>query len=223
MNARVGDLAGRGGFTSVYQSVMLKRPAKASHLLRQPNPNGSNEDHVMADRQLPSPEVLRQRLSYDPETGNLLWNEIHEESSGAKMFNVRYAGKPAGCLTEKGYYKVRVGGKKYYAHRVAWAIHYGEWPKDCLDHINHNGTDNRIENLRSVSRAENAKNRPPQKNSKFFVGVYWHKECSKWAAGISHKGQPIHLGLHVCLGKAIKARRKEERVLGFHPRHGGLA
>ena len=225
MNACFGDLAGRGGFTHDYQSVILKRLAKASHLLRQPNRNGSHEDHVMAKRPLPSPEELRQRLSYNAATGSLTWKPIPlplGDASAAKAFNARYADKVAGTLTEKGYFKVRWGAGKIYAHRIAWAIHYGEWPVGCIDHINHDGTDNRISNLRDVSRAENARNRPPQKNSKNFVGIYKHKTCSRWVASIGHKGENVYLGLYPCIGQAIKVRRTAEQIRGFHPHHGGV-
>ena len=46
-------------------------------------------------------------------------------------------------------------GKLIYAHRAAWAIHFGEWPKGEIDHINGDASDNRIINLRVVNRTEN--------------------------------------------------------------------
>ena len=49
-------------------------------------------------------------------------------------------------------------GRQYLQHRVAWALHYGEWPASFIDHINHIRDDNRIHNLRVVTRAENNSN-----------------------------------------------------------------
>lgn len=171
----------------------------------------------------PTPDKLRELLEYDPETGALIWKtrESAASEAAAKIWNKRFSGKEAGCLTEKGYLKVRIGKKKYYAHRIAWAIHHGEWP-DVIDHVNHEKSDNRISNLRSVKFSENLLNRPPQKNSKVFVGVHRHKECYRWVASIGHKGRPVYLGLYACIGKAIKARREAERDLGFHENHGGV-
>lgn len=232
MNARFGNLTGKG-FTARFQSVMMKRPAGASHLSDRPNRNGSYEDHVMAKRQLPSPEVLRQLLSYDPETGKLFWKERGPEWFQDKgrlkaehycaRWNSAYAGKEAGNSSGRGYLGFNIGGARCKAHRAAWAIHFGRWPDGHIDHINHNPSDNRIENLRDVTQAENNRNRPPQKNSKAFVGVYKHKDCHRWIASIGYKGRPVYLGLHACLGKAIKARREGEQTLGFHPGHGGCA
>lgn len=45
------------------------------------------------------------------------------------------------------------------AHRAIWFLHFGRWPNDEIDHINHIRTDNRIENLRDVSHSENARRR----------------------------------------------------------------
>ena len=216
------------GFTQRIQHDMLKRPAEVSHHLSRPNRNGSREDHVMAKRQLPSPEVLRQLLDYNPETGELRWKERGVEwfpsLRAQRCWNARYAGREAGSDNGKGYICFNLAGHSIKAHRAGWAIHHGEWPKHDIDHINHNKADNRMSNMRDVKRVVNNRNRPPQRNNTSrFVGVYWNKECRKWAACIGVNRRAIHLGVHDCLGRALRARREAERRFGFANGHGGAA
>lgn len=98
-----------------------------------------------------SVEVVRHLLQYDPDEGLLTWKE-----------SPRYgipAGSIAGSRNARGYIQVMVAGQKHYAHRLAWALHYGVWPTRVIDHINREKTDNRIQNLRDVPQAINLQNR----------------------------------------------------------------
>lgn len=64
-----------------------------------------------------------------------------------------------------------------------------------VDHANGDGLDNRRQNLRHATRAQNTQNRAMQKNNKSgFKGVHWHKRRGKWTANIRHEGKTIHLG-----------------------------
>ena len=78
-----------------------------------------------------------------------------------------------GCLDKDGYLKLKIKGKKFSAHRVAWLLFYGDFPKNELDHINRIRTDNRIENLRESNRKQQAENttRRPNKDTG-VIGVY---------------------------------------------------
>lgn len=69
------------------------------------------------------------------------------------------------------------------AHRVAYAIHFGEFSDGLIDHINGDRSDNRISNLRVVDHAENMKNRTVIYNrKKKFKGCYFDKDKNKWRA-----------------------------------------
>lgn len=91
-------------------------------------------------------ELARKLFSYDPSTGVL-------------MRNTERARKATRKPTAGRYVQINILGKSYYAHRLAWLIHYGEWPAGDIDHINRDKGDNRIANLRDVSRKENCNNR----------------------------------------------------------------
>jgi hypothetical protein len=116
---------------------------------------------------------LRDILTCDAEMGHLYWKG-------------RYNNKRAFTTDNgSGYLRSEIGGKSYTAHRVIWAMHYGEWPKGQIDHISHNRSDNRIANLRVVTSDGNAHNRAMNSNNTSgYLGVYWHKATGKWSADI---------------------------------------
>ena len=78
-----------------------------------------------------------------------------------------------GSLDKDGYLILKVKQKQFKAHRVAWLLNYGDFPKSELDHINRDRTDNRIENLRECTRRVQVLNRsiPPNKDTG-VVGIY---------------------------------------------------
>lgn len=65
------------------------------------------------------------------------------------------------------------------------------------DHRNGNGLDNRKENLRSCTHAQNMMSRKIHKNNKSgFRGVYWYVQKRRWRSEIRFCGRKIYLGLH---------------------------
>lgn len=137
--------------------------------------------------------TIRECLTYNPDTGAFTrakrTAQCHQIGDRADM--------PAfGKLT--GYLTIGLQGRKYLAHRVAWAHFYGEWPEQNIDHITGNKSDNRIVNLRDVSSKENTQNRLRTidgKNKTSKVGVYWHAQSSRWRARIMTNKKGIHLGM----------------------------
>lgn len=180
---------------------------------------------MTAQKELPI-ETLRELLSYDPETGVLTWKyrELNwfKTESAFKSWNTKYAGKSAfTAFHDEGYKQGRIFNKTYKAHRVGYAIHYGEWPKDQIDHINGNKADNRITNMRAVNNQENSRNSSKRNdNVSGFTGVFWHKQINKWRSKIRADGKDIHLGCFDCKLDAIAARINANKKYGFHPGHG---
>lgn len=101
---------------------------------------------------------LRQCLRYEPDTGLLFWKTREE---GNIRVNPRLSGKQAMAgISKAGYRNGVFMGLALKAHRVCWALHYGEWPKGIVDHIDRCKTNNRIDNLRVVTQRENIANGP---------------------------------------------------------------
>lgn len=173
-----------------------------------------------------TPDLLRKLLRYEPDTGKLFWRERPIEMFSAdrhmNAWNARYKNREAFTTDNgKGYRKGKIFNKTTKAHRVIWAIHYGSWPDDQIDHINGVSDDNRIKNLRVVTNAENSRNKSMQKNNTSGVmGVYWCKDISKWKAQIQCNGKSIHLGYFTSKDDAIAARADAESKYGFHKNHG---
>jgi hypothetical protein len=103
---------------------------------------------------LPSIEELRQQFLYEPETG-----AIYSRHAACKGSDVR---KPVGSENKsRGYVNIQVGTKTIRAHRLAWALYYGEWPESLIDHKDLDKTNNRIDNLRAATKSQNMANSKP--------------------------------------------------------------
>lgn len=181
--------------------------------------------------QTPTPETLRALLRYDGNTGKLYWRERSVDAftaterksaeAQAKWWNSRNAGKEAITALCDGYRCGIVLRKSLKAHRIIWAMAYNEWP-DELDHINGDRCDNRLSNLRPVTRQENCRNRAKSsRNSSGVVGVLWAPRHRKWAAHICPgNSRTKTIGYFNTIPEAAEARRLAEIELGFHPNHG---
>lgn len=171
-------------------------------------------------------DYLNQCFEYEAITGRLYWKnrpQCHFNStSGCKLFNSQFAGKIAGGIDGRGYIKVRLNDRKYQAHRLIWILVKGETPNDLvIDHINHNRTDNRIENLRITTVADNFKNQVLRNtNTSGVSGVSWYERYGKWVARINHKEKRICLGYFENKDDAISVRQKAEINFGYHYNHG---
>ena len=138
---------------------------------------------------LPPYEELAEWLLYCPETGRLTWRKD-------RWYNA-LAGTEAGSICPTtGYRRIRLGQKKkLQAHRVAWLLYYKVDPHPFeVDHIDTNRANNRIANLRLVTKQQNQFNRGEnQNNTSGFKGVYRHG--NKWRAGARVGGRLRWLGI----------------------------
>lgn len=135
---------------------------------------------------LPPLERLRSILSYDPVTGDLTWK--------VNRRNVT-AGSKAGYKRPSGYIYVRIDGRDYPAHRVAFALGHGVIEFGHLDHINGNRSDNRLTNLREVTSQENNRNcRVRSDNTSSYKGVDFRRARGLYRARIKLNCREIHLG-----------------------------
>lgn len=173
-----------------------------------------------------TPQELARLVAYDAETGLLTWiprpEHLFASRRAYSTWNKRFAGKPAlAAIKGRGYLHGFIWRKAYSAHRVAWALHYGEWPH-VIDHINGNASDNRIVNLRSVTQSINSRNKRLQSNSPTeHFGV--RRMNSRWQARIKVRGKLTHIGTFDTYGEAVAARITKETELGFGPNHGRIS
>lgn len=130
-------------------------------------------------------EEVKALLDYSPLTGQFV---SKRPGPGGRR------GSVVGFVERRGYVRVKVNGRKYFAHRLAWFYVHGHWPKHTIDHVNGDKSDNRIANLRDVSTAINCQNlrRANVDNKTGRLGVSTHG--NKFKAGIKVGGRLIHLG-----------------------------
>lgn len=121
-------------------------------------------------------------------------------------------GMVAGTTTAYGYVRLKVHGIKHMAHRLAWLYVMGSWPKGEVDHINSNRADNRIDNLRVVTRSENMQNqRRGHNNRPLPLGV--RAKGSSFTADIKVNGLRTHLGTFNSVAEAAAAYSVAKKLL----------
>lgn len=144
-------------------------------------------------------ERLQELLDYNPESGLLVWKVKTGRCS---------AGQIAGSLDNNGYVVVRVDRAIYKAHRLAWFLMMGAWPRGTIDHINGESADNRWANLREATYAQNNANRGlTARNKSGLKGVSWDKLAGRWRAQGSVGKQTRYIGLYDTKEEAGEAYR----------------
>lgn len=177
-------------------------------------------------------QAIRDRLDYAPETGTLTWREPKREwfatLNAFTSWRTRWGGKESGKIRRDGYRAVRLtvdgNGMSFLAHRVAWFITYGEWPRGQIDHMNGDRADNRLCNLRAVSQHENLLNMKCPADSKTGVpGVTWSKHAKRWLVRVNIDKRTKNLGYYLNFEEAVAARRSAEQKHGYYKNHGKRA
>ena len=149
---------------------------------------------------------------FEYKDGKLYWKN---PTSRAVKF-----GSEAGTPRKDGRRQIILFGKHYLTSRLVYFMFNGEFP-EIVDHINRDYTDNRIENLRSTTRAQNNWNRKNQHNSTSgHKNVYWHSQSQTWRVRVSVNGKRIGCGqykdLELAQLVAIEARNKYHGVFAYH-------
>lgn len=177
---------------------------------------------------LPPQKLLLELIRYEPETGCFYWRkrkrDFFKSNRSFNTWNTRFGEKKAlTFVNPNGYLRGSILGKLYMAHRIAWVYCHGQAPKGEIDHINGNPSDNRIKNLRDVTKEQNAQNtKIHSNNTSGYSGVSYATRERNWRVEIGVHGKQVHLGSFKDKGLAIKARAAAEKKLGYHQNHGRL-
>lgn len=176
--------------------MMMRPPHSAQLEWRKP------EYKIISERGL-SIERLYELFDLDHETGILRWRALPNDRAYSKVSVGNVAGSPDGG---KGYLRVMIDGRSYQAHRIVWAMGRGCWPFEQIDHRNGRHADNRPDNLREATHAENNRNcKRRRDNSSGSSGVYRVTRRRRWRAQISVNGRRKHLGYFADKAGAILA------------------
>lgn len=158
-------------------------------------------------------ELAKKMFTYNPDTGEL-------------TRRIRAGKCAAGCLVghpnDKGHLRVSIDYKYYYVHRICWLLYYGEDAPSLIDHINGDGEDNRIENLRLANYSENMANmKITSRNTSGVKGVSWHTSRGMWRANIKVSGKHIHIGYFSDIVEAeVAMKAYRENIHGEFTNHG---
>lgn len=149
-------------------------------------------------------DYAREHLRYEPSSGRFFWVKVPRRVNNKALC---YVGKEAGVLHHAGYIKLTLKSRPVSAHRLAWALFIGEPPAE-IDHINGIRSDNRLENLRPATRAQNMHNAKLKKcSSSGYKNVQWDESAKKWRVRVRVNGHRHHVGRFESLDAAVGAAR----------------
>lgn len=159
----------------------------------------------MIPRKELTPSIVREALNYNPETGVFTWRFASRNGTPA--------GAVAGGIDSDGYVSIRLCGHLYRAHNLAWFVITGLWPDGEIDHWDTDRQNNRLSNLRDVTKAVNRQNlrRAKSTSKSGILGVKKYRD--RWTARIVVKGKEIHLGVFDTAGQASAAYLEAKREL----------
>lgn len=139
---------------------------------------------------------LKELVKYVPETGEFFRGD-----------------KKIGYDNGRGYLKASIDNKEYYLHRLAWLYSYGEFP-ELVDHKDQNKSNNKLDNLRSVTNSQNLHNRGvPVNNKSGHKGVHYVENRGKYLSSITVNNKQQYLGIFKTIEEAIQCRKQAEEAL----------
>lgn len=175
---------------------------------------------------LPSREVVRQLLTYDPNIGMLTWlprkRWQFRSNPAFVMWNIRYAGGFAGTAKVPTGNVIAIDDHQYRTHRIIWLLVHGDPVPDVIDHIDGDPFNNRISNLRAATDPQNKWNTAlSRNNTSGFKGVTFNKLKGQFQATVRCNGRRYWAGYFATAEEAAIGRRElAMRLHGDFVRHG---
>lgn len=148
-------------------------------------------------------EDFHRFFMYSEGTGKLYWAVDRGQCTKA--------GDLAEAKHIQGYLCVMVEGSSYLVHRVVWCMAYGEFPDGFIDHIDLDKSNNKLDNLRSATRAENNSNQRIRKdNTSGAKGIC--RKTNGWVARIQTRGRRVYVGKFPTFDEAVAAIREAREI-----------
>lgn len=150
---------------------------------------------------------LKKQVSYDPFTGVL--------TRISKPFRLKAVlGPIKGSAKKEGHLRVTINGVEKYFHQIAWFLHYGYWSDKIIDHKDGDPTNNRINNLREVTKIGNLHNqRKAHHHSKSgLLGAHYRADKKKFESAITTDGVKVRLGYFDTAEDAHQAYVQAKRI-----------
>jgi len=153
-------------------------------------------------------ERVRELFDYNPDTGDL----IRRITTASRAI----AGDKVGNKHPTGYLLTGIDGNLYPNHRIIWLWYYGYMPENDIDHKDRIKSNNRLCNLREVSKVCNSRNTGNRVNTKSGVkGVCWYKRDNKWRVQGCINGKTHTIGYHTNFDEAVCHRLAFEQCVGW--------
>ena len=157
------------------------------------------------------------------EEGEYLRSRLYVED-GELYAKYKYSSRikldvPLGCKHNAGYKQIRLGDRLYLNHRIIYFLHTGEWPLGVVDHIDGDPSNNKVENLRSVTQKKNTHNYAGGHvdSTSRYRGVSYYTRVGKYVSSITKDGVKYNLGYYICEKEAALAYNYKAVELGFSP------
>jgi len=148
-----------------------------------------SEDPVFNGRKIKvelTQSELKSILDYDPTTGIFTWIDVPK--------NTYLIGKQAGAIHKHGYPCITIKGSKFMAHRLAFLWMQGQFPKEYVDHIDGNRSNNKWSNLRTATMRENGQNQAIHRmGHKPGTHLLKKKLVKPWESYIELRGKRVHI------------------------------
>lgn len=139
--------------------------------------------------------TIKDILAYHHNTGVFTWKVTRSPNA--------MQGTLAGSINNDGYVVINTGSRQLTAQRLAWYFTHGVWPSKPIVHINGKKDDNRIENLKEVSRSElSSSSNSGRKSSTGVKGVTYNKANDRYIAQISRNHVNMYIGSFKTLNEA---------------------
>ena len=156
--------------------------------------------------------VLKRWMDYHPDTGEFIW--LQRPSNRVAI------GARAGNRNQYGYWVVKLLGRLYRQHRLAFFYMTGRWP-ELVDHINGDRSDNRWKNLREVTSQQNSWNRSPLPRSRTGIKCVF-PNGSGFKVQINYQGTIKYCGTYPTAELAQEVAELVQEMVQGEYKHGTI-